>query len=124
MPIGITGGHAWISGPAVAMVKGFDPGCDEAAAKHSESRSAEARETGSDCAFDAEHFLPADDYRFGADAAGDDRQVLHGLAADGADRHAADYGLVLVDHGVVDALGPRTVREDRQAGDLLDPGAD
>ena len=36
----------------------------------------------------AEYLLPADDRSFGADAAGDDRAVLHGLVADGVARSA------------------------------------
>ena len=40
----------------------------------------EAREGGSLHAPDAQHFLSADDRGFGADAAGDDRALLHGRA--------------------------------------------
>ena len=48
-----------------------------------------------------EHFLSADDRGERADAAGDDRALLHGLVPDGDDRPAADRGVVLVDFGVL-----------------------
>ena len=48
---------------------------------------------------DAQHLVSADDRRFGADAAGDDRAVLHGRVADGVSGSAADCGVVLVDFG-------------------------
>ena len=60
-----------------------------------------AREVGGVPAPDAEHLLPADDRGVGADAAGDDRAVLHGRVADGAHRSAADRGVVLVDFGLL-----------------------
>ena len=48
----------------------------------------------------AQHLLSADDRGERADAAGDDRALLHGLVGDAADRFAADRGVVLVDFGV------------------------
>jgi cellulose synthase/poly-beta-1,6-N-acetylglucosamine synthase-like glycosyltransferase len=63
--------------------KGLTQVRQEAAAGSSEGRHPQAREVGSVHAPDAEHFLPADDRGFGADAAGDDRALLHGRVADG-----------------------------------------
>ena len=61
---------------------------------------------------DAEHFLPADAGGLGADAAGDDRALLHGRVPDGVPRSAADHGVVLVDLGVLHRGVPGTVSED------------
>ena len=54
-----------------------------------------------------------------ADAAGDDRAVLHGLVPDAADRPAADRGVVLVDFGVLRGRASRAVPEDLETGILV-----
>ncbi len=68
-----------------------------------------ARQARSVPAPDAEHQLPDDDGGVGADAAGDDRAVLHGLDADGVSGSAADRRFVLVDLGVLCAGAARIV---------------
>ena len=97
LPLGAAGGNARLPGAAIALGQGPDAGGDEAAAVDSEGRHSQAGEGGSVPAPDAQHFLSADDRGFGADAAGDDRAVLHGLDADAVSRLAADRGVVLVD---------------------------
>ena len=72
----------------------------------------EARQGGSVPAPDAQHLLSADDRGFGADAAGDDRALLHGRVADGVYRPAADRGVVLVDLAVLRGRAARVVSED------------
>ena len=62
--------------------KGLTQVAQEAAAVHSEGGHSQAREGGGVHAPDAQHYLSADDRGFGADAAGDDRAVLHGRLAD------------------------------------------
>ena len=69
---------------------------------------------------DAEHFLSADDRGFGADAAGDDRALLHGRVADGVPRSAADRGVVLVDFAVLRDRAAGAVSQELEA---LDPDA-
>ena len=59
-----------------------------------------------------------------ADAAGDDRPLLHGWAADGIYRHAADHRVLLVDHGVLYARASGTVSEDVEARHFLHSGPD
>ncbi len=73
-----------------------------------------AREGGGVFPPDAEYRLPADDRGQPADAAGDDRALLHGLVPDGADRPAADRGVVLVDFGV--STWSRSASCSRRAG--------
>ena len=63
----------------------------------------------------AEHFVPADDRGLGADAAGDDHPVLHGLAADGLPRSASDRGVFLVDLALLRHRPARAVSEDLEA---------
>ena len=50
-----------------------------------------------------QHLLPHDDGGLGADAAGDDLPLLHGLVPDGVHRSAADRRLLLVDLGLLRA---------------------
>ena len=73
---------------------------------------------------DAEHFLSADDGGFGADAAGDDRAVLHGCLADDAARFPADHGVVLVDLGVLRDRAEGAASEDMEALDSVAADAD
>ena len=65
--------------------KGLTQVAQEAAAGDPEGGHPQARQGRSVPAPHAEHLLPAHDRGFGADAAGDDRALLHGRVADGAD---------------------------------------
>ena len=116
VPVGTAGRNLRFPGPAIALGEGTDAGRDEAAADHSSIEPAVAREGRSVFSSDAEYFLSADDRRFRADAAGDDRAVLHGLVPDGGDRSAADRGVVLVDFGVLRDRASRAVSEERGSG--------
>ena len=80
-------------------------------------RHAEAREGRGVPAPDAQHLLSADDRGFGADAAGDDRALLHGRVADGVHRSAADRGVVLVDFAVLRGGAARAVPQELEAVD-------
>ena len=62
--------------------KGLTQVAQEAAALHFEGGHPHAREGRGVHAPDAQHHVSADDRDFGADAAGDDRAVLHGRVAD------------------------------------------
>ena len=73
---------------------------------------------------DAEHLLSADDRGERADAAGDDRALLHGLVPDADDRSAADHRVVLVDFGVLRGRPSRDFPEDLEAGVPVPAGAD
>ena len=83
-----------------------------------------AREVRSVHAPDAQHFLSADDRGIGADAAGDDRAVLHGSLADGFHRSAADHGRILVDFRVLCGGAARAVSQELEAFDSIAAGAD
>ncbi len=109
LPLGAAGGNARLPGAAIALGQGPDAGRHEAAAVHSEGADFPARQDGSVHAPDAEHLLSADDRGFGADAAGDDRAVLHGRLADGVSGSAADCGVVLVDFAVLRGGAARAV---------------
>ena len=78
LPVGTAGGNARLPGAAIALGQGSDAGGQEAAAGDSEGGHPAPRQGRSLPAPHAEHFLPADDRGFGADAAGDDRALLHG----------------------------------------------
>ena len=65
----------------------------------------------------AQHLLSADDRGFGADAAGDDRALLHGRLADGVHRPAADRRVVLVDFAVLRDRAARAVSQELEALD-------
>ena len=68
-----------------------------------------ARQGGGVPAPDAQHLLPADDRGLGADAAGDDRALLHGRVADGVSGPAADRRVLLVDFAVLCGGAARAV---------------
>src|SRR6202030_1804452 len=91
------GRNAWFSGAAIALGEGSHPGGLEGLARHFSGETAVAVKGRSIFAPDAEHFLSAHAGGLGADAAGDDRALLHGPAADGISGFAAHHRLVLVD---------------------------
>ena len=62
--------------------------------------------------------------RFGADVAGDDRAVLHGLVSDADHRPAADHGFVLVDFGVLFDGATPALSQELEAYSGADAGAD
>src|SRR4029079_7685605 len=84
-----------------------------------EGRSTAAGEAGSDLSPHPEHFLSHDDYRERANAPGNDRSLLYGLAADALHRHAPDNCFVLVDHSVLHARASGTLPADLETRDLL-----
>ena len=121
LPVGTAGGDARLPGAAVALGQGADAGGQEAAARASCRADIPKRvKVGSVPAPHAEHLLSADDRGLGADAAGDDRALLHGRVADGVPRPAADRGVVLVDLAVLRGGAARAVSEELEA---LDPAA-
>ena len=81
MPVGTARRNARLPGAAIALGQGPDAGRHEAAARDSASPIFRCRDQDrSVLPPDAQHLLPADDRGLGADAAGDDRALLHGLA--------------------------------------------
>src|SRR5437773_226565 len=99
LSVGAAGGDARLPDPAVALGEGAHAGCQEAAPANPQGGYPEAREARSLHASDTQYFLPADGGALGADAARDDRALLHGDLGDPFYRHAADRGVVLVDLG-------------------------
>src|SRR5947199_9811317 len=106
------------------MVEGADPGCAEASARHLAIKAAEASKSRGILSPDPEHLVPSDDHRLGADAARDDRPILHGLDANGLPRSASDRGLVLVDYSILSVRAPRAVSQNLDPGNLDDSRAE
>ena len=82
------------------------------------------RQDGSLHAPDAQYHLSADDRGFGADAAGDDRALLHGRVADDVSGSAADCGVVLVDFAVLRGGAARALSQELEALDFHAAHAD
>src|ERR1019366_8066176 len=116
--------NARLPGAAIALGQGAYAGRQETAAFDSPRRRFETREGRSVYAPDAQHFLSADDRTFGADAAGDDRALLHGRVADGVHRLAAHRGVVLVDLAVLRDCAARAVSQALETVDSDAPHAD
>src|SRR5438046_1266521 len=101
MSFGAAGRDLRIPGTAIALGQRTDAGSHEAPADNPAIESAVARQSRSVFPPDTQHWLPADDRGERADAAGDDRALLHGLAGNAIDRSAADRGVVLVNLSVL-----------------------
>src|ERR1019366_7956441 len=124
LPLGTARRNARLPSAAIALGQGLDPGRHETAALHPEGAHLAPHQGGSLHAPDAQYHLPDDDRGLGADAAGDDRALLHGRLADDVSGSAADCGVILVYFVVLRGGAARALPEELEALDLHAAHAD